>query len=158
MEKQKQDMNIGRLARAVGVSTDTIRFYERRGLLAPPSRSEANYRIYPQSDVRRLKFILRAKALGFTLNEIKELLGLHHNPTATKAEVKALTEEKIEDIRQRITDLGRILRILEDLAETCDGHGPADDCPILAALEGEDPGHNPEAAATGGDCPGSAVI
>ena len=138
MKTEEKGLNIGRLAREVGVSTDTIRFYERRGLLAPPARSEANYRLYPRGDIRRLKFILRAKALGFTLNEIKELLNLHHNPTATKAEVKALTEEKIADIRQRITDLGRILATLENLADTCDGHGPADDCPILAAIDGDE--------------------
>ncbi|MCD6293527.1 MAG: MerR family transcriptional regulator, partial [Deltaproteobacteria bacterium] len=66
---------IGKLARAVGVSTDTIRFYERRGLLSPPARTDANYRLYPEKDILRLQFIKRAKALGFTLNEVKELLG-----------------------------------------------------------------------------------
>jgi len=128
-------LTIGKLARAAGVSTDTIRFYERRGLLSPPARTAANYRLYPDKDVLRLKFIKRAKALGFTLNEIKELLSLRHDPKATKAVVKSLTESKIEDIKNRIVDLQRILAILEHLAETCDGHGSADDCPILAAMD-----------------------
>lgn len=128
-------LTIGKLARAAGVSTDTIRFYERRGLLSPPARTAANYRLYPDKDVLRLKFIKRAKALGFTLNEIKELLSLRHNTRATKAEVKSLTESKIEDIKNRIVDLQYILAILEHLAATCDGYGPADDCPILAAMD-----------------------
>ena len=134
--KGKGRITIGRLAGRAGVSTDTIRFYERRGLLFPPARTEANYRVYPESDIQRLKFIKRAKDLGFTLNEIKDLLNLHHRPSATKAEVKALTEEKISDIRERIVDLRKILHTLEELADSCDGHGPAEECPILAALAG----------------------
>ncbi|MBW1646425.1 MAG: heavy metal-responsive transcriptional regulator [Deltaproteobacteria bacterium] len=128
-------LTIGKLAAAAGVSTDTVRFYERSGLLPPPARTEANYRLYPQQTVKRLKFIRRAKALGFTLNEIRELLALRHDPDSTKAEVKSFTENKIEDIRQRIADLQRILATLEHLAGACDGHGPADDCPILAAMD-----------------------
>ncbi|NIA19544.1 MAG: MerR family transcriptional regulator [Xanthomonadaceae bacterium] len=128
-------LTIGKLAQATGVSTDTIRFYERRGLLSPPARTAANYRLYPEKDIRRLKFIKRAKDLGFTLNEIIELLALHHDPGATKEEVKLLTEEKIENIKTRIADLERILATLQHLAGTCDGHGPADDCPILAAMD-----------------------
>ncbi len=130
-------LTIGKLASAVDVHTDTIRFYERRGLLAPPARTAANYRLYPEKEILRLKFIKRAKALGFTLNEIKELLALRHDPRATKEEVKSLTESKIEDIKKRIADLRQIQVTLEHLAGTCDGHGPADDCPILAAMDTE---------------------
>ena len=130
-----KQLTIGKLAQAVGVSTDTIRFYERCGLILSPARTAANYRLYREKDIQRLKFIKRAKALGFTLNEIKELLSLHHDPQATKEEVKLLTEEKIEDIKNRIADFQRILVTLEQLAAACDGHGPADDCPILAAMD-----------------------
>jgi len=130
-----KQLTIGKLAQDVGVSTDTIRFYERCGLLPEPARTKSNYRLYPEKDILRLKFIRRAKALGFTLNEIKELLALRHDHRATKEEVKLLTEEKIEDVKNRIADLEGILVTLEQLAATCDGHGPADDCPILAAMD-----------------------
>lgn len=133
-------LTIGKLTHAAGVSTDTIRFYERCGLLPTPERTESNYRLYPDKDILRLKFIKRAKALGFTLNEIKELLALRHNPQATKEEVKAQTEDKVEDIKYRIADLERILATLEHLTDACDGHGPADDCPILAAMDTDSEG------------------
>ena len=133
-------LTIGKLTNAAGVSTDTIRFYERCGLLPPPDRTESNYRLYPEKSVLRLKFIKRAKALGFTLNEIKELLALRHGPRATKEEVKLLTEDKIRDIKNRIVDLQRILATLEHLAGACDGHGSADDCPILAAMDTDSEG------------------
>ncbi len=131
-------LTIGKLAKMAGVSTDTVRFYERCGLLQPPARSASNYRLYPEKDVLRLRFIVRAKHLGFTLNEIKELLTLRYDPSATKKEVKSLTIKKIEDVKKRITDLQRILATLETLVETCDGQGLADDCPILAAMDGNE--------------------
>ncbi len=133
-------LTIGKLARAAEVSTDTVRFYERCSLLPPPERTASNYRLYPEKSILRLKFIKRAKALGFTLSEIKELLALRHDPGANKEEVKALTEDKIEDIKQRIADLQRILATLEHLAGACDGHGPAEDCPILAAMDTDSEG------------------
>ncbi len=133
-------LTIGKLAKRARVSIDTVRFYERQGLIAPPPRTESNYRLYPEAEVRRLRFIKRAKALGFSLNEIKELLALSNNPGATKADVKQLTEAKIEDIRQKITDLTRILEALEHLAGRCDGHGPVSDCPILKAMDSDEEG------------------
>ena len=133
-----KELTIGKLAKRVGVSTDTVRFYERCGLLQPPARTASNYRLYPEKDVLRLAFIKRAKHLGFTLSEIKDLLTLRYDPQSTKRQVKTLTENKIEDIRNRIADLQRILATLEHLAETCDGHGLADDCPILAAMDGNE--------------------
>jgi len=131
-------LTIGRLAKMAGVSTDTVRFYERCGLLRPPARTASNYRVYPEKDLHRLKFIVRAKHLGFTLNEIKELLTLRYDPTATKREVKSLAEKKIEDVKNRIADLQRILTTLESLVQTCNGKGLADDCPILAAMDGDE--------------------
>ncbi len=128
-------LTIGKLAKQAGVSIDTVRFYERRGLIAEPCRSESNYRQYPEEEIARLKFIKKAKLLGFSLNEIKELLVLRHSHDGTKDEVRSKVAKKIVCIKEKIADLGRILEALEKLNESCDGHGSLDDCPILAALE-----------------------
>ncbi|MBW2467252.1 MAG: MerR family transcriptional regulator [Deltaproteobacteria bacterium] len=128
-------LTIGKLAKQVGVGIETVRFYERQGLIDPPPRTESNYRVYPEDEVVRLKFIKRAKALGFTLNEIKELLFIRHDPHATKADIKNRTLAKIKDIEKKINDLARIKTALEHLASSCDGHGPLNECPILEALE-----------------------
>ena len=127
-------LTIGKLSKLAGVTNDTVRFYERYGLIDPVSRSESNYRLYREEDADRLRFIKRAKELGFTLNEIKELLELSQNPNATKADIKNRTEHKIEDIKQKIHDLSRILSALVHLVEECDGHGSARECPILKSL------------------------
>lgn len=129
-----ENLTIGRLAKKVGVTVDTVRFYERCGLIAEPARTKANYRIYPEADVERLHFIVQAKKLGFTLHEIKEILTLRHDPAASKADIKQRTEIKIKDIKDKIADLAKILAALEHLADSCDGHGSLDDCPILAAM------------------------
>ncbi len=130
-------MTIGKLAKEAGVSNDTVRFYERCGLIEAPPRSVSNYRLYPEEDTARLRFIRRAKDLGFSLNEIKELLFLRYNSKTTKADIKQRVEAKTRDIRRRIQDLSRILTALEHLTESCDGHGPVSECPILDALEGQ---------------------
>ena len=127
-------LTIGKIAKSAGVGIETVRFYEKQGLLDPPPRTESNYRIYPEEAIAKLRFIKRAKALGFSLSEIKGLLSLRHDPHATKADIKQRTEAKIEDIRQKIQDLTRMLNALESLSETCDGHGPISECPILEAL------------------------
>ncbi|MBW1894836.1 MAG: heavy metal-responsive transcriptional regulator, partial [Deltaproteobacteria bacterium] len=124
-------ITIGRLAKQAGLGIETIRFYERQGLIEPPPRTDSNYRIYPEEEVNRLKFIKRAKNLGFTLKEIKELLFIQHDPQATKADIKKRTVEKIEDIRKKVRDLIRIQEALEHLVGSCDGHGPLSECPIL---------------------------
>ena len=131
-------LTIGRMAKQAGVSNDTVRFYERCGLIEPAGRTAANYRLYHAEDVERLRFIRRAKDLGFSLNEIKELLALSHDPRTTKADIKRITQEKAKHIRARIRDLTRILHALDELNELCDGHGPADDCPILRSLNSDD--------------------
>src|SRR5210317_438529 len=100
MEANMNGLTIGRLAKQVGIGIETVRFYERQGLIDPPPRTDSNYRIYPEDEVARLKFIKRAKALGFTLNEIKELLFMRHNPDATKADIKNRTLAKIKDIEK----------------------------------------------------------
>ena len=100
-----KNMTIGKLAKKAGISTDAIRFYERRGLIAEPARTTSNYRVYPVEDAARLRFIRRAKDLGFSLSEIKELLAMRHDPSTSKADVKKRTEIKIRDIREKIEDL-----------------------------------------------------
>lgn len=130
-----RNLTIGKVAQKAGIGAETVRFYEKEGLIVPASRTEANYRVYENGDIIRLRFIRRAKALGFTLKEIKELLSLRHDPDASKEDVKKQTEAKIADIEQKIHDLTRIKSTLEKLDEQCDGHGPANDCPILEALE-----------------------
>lgn len=134
-------LTIGRLAKETGLGIETVRFYERQGLIEPPPRTRANYRIYPEGEIIRLKFIKRAKKLGFTLHEIKDLLELRHDPKATKADVKKRTLAKIEDVTRKIDDLTRVKAALEQLASACDGHGPLDECPILEALDSDQPGH-----------------
>ena len=134
-------LTIGRLAKQVGLGIETVRFYERQGLIEPPPRTDSNYRIYPEEEVTRLRFIKKAKSLGFTLNEIKELLFIRHDPNATKADIKNRTLNKIEDVKQKISDLTRIKMALERLVSTCDGHGPLEECPILEALDSESEEH-----------------
>jgi Hg(II)-responsive transcriptional regulator len=135
-------LTIGRLAKRAGLGIETVRFYERQGLIEAPPRTESNYRIYPVEEVSRLKFIKRAKDLGFTLKEIKELFALQQDPHATKADIKKQTVEKIEDIKSKVKDLVRIQEALEHLAESCDGHGPLNECPILDALTGHEHHHH----------------
>ena len=130
-----EGFTIGRIAKGAGIGIETVRFYEKEGLIDPPARTRSNYRIYPQSDMLRLRFIKRAKKLGFTLKEIKELLSLQLDPQATKAEVKQQTEAKIADIELKIKDLTRMKEVLESLDACCNGQGPTSDCPILGALE-----------------------
>jgi Hg(II)-responsive transcriptional regulator len=133
-----ETLTIGRVARSAGLGIETVRFYEKEGLLDPPRRTRSNYRIYSDQAVARLRFIKRAKALGFTLKEIKELLDLSQDPTARMSDIKDQVEIKIADIKRKITDLSRIQRVLETLDAGCDGRGSTDGCPILHALEDGD--------------------
>lgn len=129
-------LTIGQVARLADTGVETIRFYEREGLLDQPARRPSGYREYPADVVARLRFIRRAKELGFTLKEIRELLALRHDPDADTAEVKRRAEAKIADIDARIRDLQRARQALVRLAEACPGHGPLLDCPIIEALNG----------------------
>lgn len=127
-------LTIGKLAKHSEVSIDSIRFYERKGLLEEPVRTESNYRLYSLNAAKRLRFIKKSQKLGFSLDEIQELLRLSHDSTASKADIKRIAEDKIADIRARIQDLNRMLKALEQLDSCCDGHGPAAECPILKSL------------------------
>ena len=129
---------IGELAGTVGVNVQTVRYYERRGLLPKPKRRASGYREYLASDVARLEFIRRAQALGFTLSEIEQLLALRVDPRTTPADMHRAVEEKIEAVEEKIRDLTRISGALRKMAASCHVHGPLGDCPFLEALESEE--------------------
>ena len=130
-------LTIGRLAKRASVGIDTVRFYERRGLLPDPERTAAGYRLYPPSIVDRIRFIRRAKAIGFSLDEIDALLDIHDHG-GRKSTVKALTQRKLAEIDARIEDLARMRDVLHELDNRCSGHGDVGGCPIIDALTAED--------------------
>ncbi|SRR5581483_7076532 len=131
-------LTIGQVARRAGVGVETVRFYERQGLLDEPDRRESGYRQYTEAVILRLRFIRRAKELGFTLKEIRELIALRRDPSATRAEVRQQATAKITDIEAKIRDLQRMKEALLKLTASCGGRGPASGCPILEALDGQD--------------------
>lgn len=136
-----QALTIGEVAKAARVGVETIRFYEREGLIAEPPRRRSGYRQYPPDTVRRVRFIRRAKELGFTLKEIGELLSLRVEPGTTCADVRALARAKIADIEGKIAELDTMKKALEHLARSCRGTGPTSECPILDALDHQENGH-----------------
>jgi Cu(I)-responsive transcriptional regulator len=129
-------MGIGTLAKRAGVSIDTVRYYERGGLLSPKTRLASGYRRYSELEVARLRFIRRAQALGFTLKEVRELLALSKQRDV--ARVKRTAQEKLHDVEQRISHVERVRTGLANLIAACPGHGRAADCPILKALGDEE--------------------
>ena len=129
-------IGIGALAKRAGVGVDTVRYYERNGLLAPSTRLASGYRRYRDLEVSRLRFIRRAQALGFTLKEVRELLAL--SARRDVARVKRAAQAKLDDVNERIAALERIRAGLANLIEACPGHGRAADCPILKALGDEE--------------------
>ena len=128
-------MTIGRLAKEAGVNIDTIRYYERNGLIPEPVRRPSGYREYETGDVRRLRFIGRAKQLGFTLAEIAELMSLSADRDV--GGVKRRAEQRLEQVEHKIKELQRVRRGLKTLIDACPGHGDVERCPIVAALSGE---------------------
>lgn len=129
------DMSIGELARDTGVNVETVRYYERRGLLSPPPRTRTGYRRFNAEAARQIRFIKRAQGLGFTLKEIHDLLTLRADPDTTCADVKTRAQAKIEDIDSKLRLLNEMRRALAELAETCGGQGEGH-CPILDCLDG----------------------
>ncbi|UCE32830.1 MAG: Cu(I)-responsive transcriptional regulator [Burkholderiales bacterium] len=127
-------MTIGQAARASGVSAKMIRHYEQLGLLPPAPRTESGYRLYDAGDVRTLRFILRARSLGFPLERVRELLGLWRDRSRPSARVKALAMEHVREIEAKADELQSIGRALRHLAEQCHGD-ERPDCPILDDLE-----------------------
>jgi MerR family copper efflux transcriptional regulator len=130
------DLSIGKIAKKAGVGIDTVRYYERNGLLAPVARSASGYRRYGDLELARLRFIRRAQKLGFTLKEISSLLNL--SARRNVAQVKRAAQTKLEDVDARIADLRRVRDGLALLIEACPGHGQASECPILRALTNEE--------------------
>src|SRR5213596_1649390 len=125
----------GELAQQGRVNAETIRYYERRGLLPKPPRTPSGYRTFDREAVRRLRFIKQAQALGFSLKEIRELLSLRVDPRSSCADVRRRAEAKIADIDEKLRALRAMRRALVRLTAACAGRGPVSACPILESLE-----------------------
>jgi MerR family copper efflux transcriptional regulator len=125
---------IGEIARQAEVGVDTVRYYERNRLLPEPARRLSGYREYKADDVRRLRFIRRARDLGFSLADIRELLMLSEDRERGVRGLKARAEARLDEVDRRIRELQRVRRGLKRLVDACPGHGALDRCPILAAL------------------------
>lgn len=132
-----KSLTIGKAARIAGVGVETIRFYEREGLIAQPPPRQSGYRQYPEETVNLIRFIKRAKELGFTLKEIKELLALRIEPETTCEDIRSKAEAKISDIEERIRTLQRMKEALTKLTLACRERGQVSRCPILEAMEND---------------------
>ncbi|PZO61322.1 MAG: heavy metal-responsive transcriptional regulator [Pseudoxanthomonas suwonensis] len=131
-------MQIGQLAKRTHVPIDTIRYYESHGILPAPARRNSGYRSYGDADVARLHFVRRAKALGFTLREISELLQLSGRSGEDMAGVRGSAAARLADVERKLDELTRIRDGLRQLVTACPGHGGVENCPILGALLKED--------------------
>lgn len=128
-----RDLTIGKIARATGVHLETVRYYERIGLMPEPVRTAGGYRSYGSEHVRRLSFIRRARELGFGIKDIKALLALVQPSDASCATVKTLTSAHLDDVRAKISDLRRLESILARTVDQCSG-GVSPTCPVLDML------------------------
>src|SRR5947199_1139631 len=126
---QKMPLKSNQLAERGGVNLQTIRYYEREGLLPEPPRLRSGYRMFPDDSVRRVRFIKRAQELGFSLAEIRELLSLRVDRKRDRAAVREIAAAKLADIDHKIRSLEVMKRALEHLMTRCTGHGPASECP-----------------------------
>lgn len=133
-----KSLTIGQVARQAGVGVETVRFYERQGLLEEPQRRASGYRQFEQEAVAVLRFIRRAKELGFTLKEIKSLLELRLDTSATRNDVRQQAQAKVADMDAKIADLQRMRDVLQKLISKCHGGGSITGCPILEALQGRE--------------------
>lgn len=129
-------VSIGELAKRTGCNIETIRYYEKIGLLPPPARSGGGHRVFRPDHLRRLSFVRRARGLGFTLDAVRALLGLADGRRQSCAQVRSLTERHLQDVRAKIADLKAMERVLRDTVILCaDGTRP--DCPIIEALSSD---------------------
>jgi len=126
-------LTIGRLSKRTGVNIETIRYYERAGMLPKPLRSKGGYRVYSHDHVKRLSFVRRGRELGFSLDQLRGLLRLVEVRHYTCAEVKTITLEHLAEVRRKVTDLRRLAQVLSDMAGKCKG-GKVPECPIIDAL------------------------
>lgn len=132
-------LTIGKLAKACEVNIDTVRYYDRKELLVPLERTGSGYRVYSSDSIKRLRFIRKAQSLGFTLEEIKEMLDMHQMPGVDCADIKARAEQKITQIQKRIKDLQTMETGLKKLASHCGGKGTRlKDCSIIEYLYGDE--------------------
>ncbi|SIP94567.1 transcriptional regulator, MerR family [Rhizobium sp. RU35A] len=138
-------MNIGQAAEASGVSAKMIRYYEQIGLIRPSARSDNNYRVYGDDEVHVLRFIRRARSLGFSLEETERLLALWQDRSRESASVKAVAVQHIADLKRRIAEMEGMVKTLSHLAHCCGGDGRPD-CPILEDLAGHVPPPIPAAS------------
>lgn len=134
--ESESGLSRGELARATGSNIETIRYYEKTGLLPDPPRTGAGYRVYSSAHALRLRFILRARELGFSMDDIRGLLGLGDGAAPTCSEVKDRTERHLADVRAKIADLKRIEAVLAETAVQCSGE-QVPHCPVLNTLAGE---------------------
>ncbi len=135
-EANGERLLVGQVARRAGVNVETLRYYERRGLLRQPPRRPSGYREYTSEDALRVGFIKRAQKLGFTLREIEQLLRLRDDRRASCDVVRSAAQAKVEDIDQKIASLKAMRRALETLVSSCESNRSARECPILEALGG----------------------
>ena len=126
-------MTIGPLSKQTGCNIETIRYYERIGIMPPPPRTEGGHRLYREEHLKRLTFIRRSRELGFTLEDVRNLLSLVDGDDFTCDEVKTMTLEHAGDVRRKIADLRKMERVLKDMVSQCD-RGDVPDCPVIDAL------------------------
>lgn len=131
----RETLRTGEVAARAGVNVQTLRYYERRGLLKEPSRRASGYREYPTDSVRLIRFIKRAQELGFTLTEIEELLRMRSDQTASCSEVRTAAQTKIDDIETKAKSLRAMKRALAILVSSCRSERSVRECPILEALD-----------------------
>ena len=129
------ELTIGKIAERAGVGVETVRFYERKGLIDQPRRPHRGYRVYPTEAIDRIRFIRRAQKLGFSLADAAELLELRADPDADCGKVQNRAAAKLEDVRNKIAHLNRIEAALERVVDACPGQGTLDCCSIMAAME-----------------------
>ena len=127
-------MRIGEVAALAGVPVPTVRYYERRGLIADAERTPSGYRRYDADAARRLRFIRHAQELGFSLDEVRQMLALRSDDPASCAQVQSVTRDKVRAVRERLVELERLERTLQDLVSACERHEPTSPCPVLTAL------------------------
>ncbi|HNP34800.1 MAG TPA: Cu(I)-responsive transcriptional regulator [Woeseiaceae bacterium] len=129
-------MNIGQVAKVTSVPAKRIRYYEQIGLLKPAQRTDAGYRVYGDGDIHSLRFIRRARGLGFSMAQISKLLALWQDQCRSSAEVKAVAASHIKELKIKIGELQSMVDTLANLADQCDGDDRPD-CPIIAELQGD---------------------
>ncbi|RYZ17132.1 MAG: heavy metal-responsive transcriptional regulator [Myxococcaceae bacterium] len=149
MSSPHEPLTIGTLARLGGIGVETVRFYERQGLLVQPRRPARGYRLYSPEALDQIRFIRRSKALGFTLDEIRDLLALRAQPGVPCRVVRVQAQAKVADIDRKMAELARLREAVASLAQACTGDMPMQQCSILSALEGEPPLAPPEQQSRG---------